>query len=94
MISNLKLKQPTSLVCITFLTHYLCSLGDEIRAKYHFLSRFDPIERGSIATSVECVKWCHPNVVLVTIVVGKLSQGQTFVLAALMVQYTCSKHIF
>jgi hypothetical protein len=34
-------------------------------------------------TSTECFKRCHPDALLVTIVVGKLSQRQTLVLAAI-----------
>jgi hypothetical protein len=67
------------------MSHCLLGLGDEIGAKDYFLTRFDPVERASTTTTIECFKRYHPDALLITIVVRKLRQWQALVQDALMI---------
>jgi hypothetical protein len=86
MVSNFKLEWPTSLVVIAFLLglgslqvgldvmDYFLSLGDKIGAKDHTPTRLNLVQRDSIAVAVECLKRCHLDALLVTIVIRELGQ--------------------
>jgi hypothetical protein len=72
---------------------YLFSLNDKVRAKDRPFAKLDPIHRGTTATVIQSFKGCHSKTFLITVVVRELSQWQTLVPLAWVVQYTSSKHI-
>jgi hypothetical protein len=72
---------------------YLFSLNDKVRAKDRPFTRFDPVYRCTAAMAIQSFKGCHSKTFLITVVVRELSQWQTLVPFARVVQYISSKHI-
>jgi hypothetical protein len=72
---------------------YLFGLNDKIRTKDHPLARLDPVHRCTTVTAIQGFKGCHPETLLITVVVRVLSEQQTFVPFVWIVQYTSSEHI-
>jgi hypothetical protein len=75
------------------LNHRLC-LVDDVGAKYYFLSRLNPIERCMESSSVENIKWCHFQTLLVAVVVQELGPGQILAPTTLILHDAGSQHVF
>jgi hypothetical protein len=105
VVAYFELKQPTSLVSIAFLAisgsfqigmdavDYLFSLNEKVRTKDRPLARLDLVHRCTIAMAIQSFKRCHPETLLITVVVRELSQRQTLGPFVWVVQYTSSEHI-
>jgi hypothetical protein len=76
------------------MTNYHFSLFDNVRSKNHFLPRLNPIERCTTLSSIENLKWCHFQTLLVVVVVLELGPGQILVPTSLVLHDTDSQHIF
>jgi hypothetical protein len=72
---------------------YLFGLNDKIRTKDHPLARLDPVHRCTTVTAIQGFKGCHPETLLISVVVRVLSERQTFAPFVWIVQYTSSEHI-
>jgi hypothetical protein len=90
-VTRFKLKRPTSLVGIAFLSYlgsfqigldamdYLFNLNDMVRAKDRPFTRLDLVYRCTTATAIQSFEWCHSKTFLIIVVVRELSQWQTLV---------------
>jgi hypothetical protein len=106
MVDCFELERPPSFVGIACLSclgrcqigldvvDYLFSLNDKVKTKDRPLTRLDPVHRCIAAMTIQSFERCHLETLLVTIVVRELSQWQTLVPFARVIQYTSSKHIF
>jgi hypothetical protein len=86
MVASFKLKQPTYLVGIAFLSgldsfqvgsnvmDYLLGLRDKVRAKDHPLARLDPVQRCTTSVAIQCFERCHSEALLIIVIVRELSQ--------------------
>jgi hypothetical protein len=104
-VTRFELKWSAPLVGIAFLSclgniqigldamDYPFSLNDMVRAKDHSFTRLDSVHRGTTATVIQSLKWCHSKTFLITVVVRELSQWQPLVPFVWVVQYTSSEHI-
>jgi hypothetical protein len=91
MVACFELKRPASHVGIAFLTisssfqvgmdavDYLFGLNDMVRTKDRPVTRLDPVHRCTTVTTIQSFKRCHPETLLITVVVRELSQRQTLV---------------
>jgi hypothetical protein len=96
-VASFKLKRPTSLVSIAFLSRpsglqvgldavdYFLGLGDKVRDKDHPLARLDLVQRCTTSMAIQGFKGCHSETLLITVVVRELIQRQTLVPFVLIV---------
>ena len=56
-------------------TNLLLSLLDEINAVVSPFSRFNPVQRSSTLAAIQRFEWSHLDAFLITIIIGKFSQG-------------------
>jgi hypothetical protein len=99
-------ERSASLVDITFLSSlgsfpigldamdYLLGLTDEIWTKDRPLARLDLVQRCTTSTTIQNFEGCHPEILLITVLVRELSQRQTLIPFVMIVQHTHSEHIF
>jgi hypothetical protein len=105
VVACFELKRPASLVGIAFLAisgsfqvgmeavDYFFSLNDKVRTKNCPLTKLNPVHRCTAMMAIQRFERCHPETLLIIVVVRELSQGQTLVPFVLVVQYTTSDHI-
>jgi hypothetical protein len=74
--------------------NYHFSFFDDVRSENHFLPRLNPIERCTTSSSIENLKWCHFQTLLVAVVVRELSPSQILVSTFLVLYDTDSQHVF
>jgi hypothetical protein len=73
--------------------NYFLSLSDKVGAKDHPLAGFNLVKWGATAVTIECLKGCHLDVLLVTIIIQELGQRQPFIPIVAVVHHTCSEHM-
>jgi hypothetical protein len=90
-VACFELKRLASLVVIAFLViydsfqigmdavDYLFGLNDKVRTKDRPLARHDPVHRCTAETTIQSFEGCHPETLLITVVIRELSQRQTLV---------------
>jgi hypothetical protein len=105
VISNLKLQGSAPFVCINLLAG-LCSFQvilnvtdrhfgpiDNVGTKDNLLSWLNPIEWHAALTSIQNVKRCHLQTLLVSVVVEELSPWEILVPTTLVLHDACSQHV-
>jgi hypothetical protein len=78
---------------VTDAVDYFFGLNDKVNIKDRPLARLDPVHRCMIAMAIQSFERCHPEALLINVVVRELNQRQTLVPFVRVVQYTCSEHI-
>jgi hypothetical protein len=70
------------------------NLFNDVRSENHFLPRLNPIERCTSSSSIENLKWCHFQTLLVAVVVQELDPRQILVPTSLVLHDIGSQDVF
>jgi hypothetical protein len=76
------------------MTNSRFSLFDDVGSENNFLPRLNQIERCTTSSTIENLKWCHFQTLLVVVVVRELGLRQILVPTSLVLHDTGSQHVF
>jgi hypothetical protein len=105
MVSNCESQGMMSLVGIVLLAglgilqirlnmmNNFLGFHDKIGAKGHPLAGFNPVQRCTASTTVECFERCHVETLLVAVVVREFIQRQTLVPTISVVHHMNTEHV-
>jgi hypothetical protein len=67
---------------------------NDVRSENYFLPRLNPIEQCTASSSIENLKWCHFQTLLIAVVVRELGARQILVPTSLVLHDTDPQHVF
>jgi len=100
MITYLKLKRPSRLICIRLLLtlsgthpilyhlHFLSGLLQKFCPKYHWLSILLPTQWCFASPTIQILVWCHSYAGMIDIIISEFQQWQHITPSTLVIQHT------